>query len=95
MAGDVRELYGGALGVDAEPQQMAGVARISFIPRQESPPNTGSPGIEHQDLGPEPTAHRGHQLFQQVGRSPVLPAVRSLRSLTDCRPPPPPPPPPR
>jgi len=37
-------------------------------------------GIEHQDAGPELRAHRGHQLFQQAGRSPVLPAIRSLRA---------------
>ncbi len=35
-------------------------------------------GIEHQHVGPELRAHRGHQLFQQAGRSPVPPAMRGL-----------------
>ena len=37
-------------------------------------------GIEDHHAGTELRAHRGHQLFQQAGRNPVLPAIRSLRA---------------
>ena len=43
-------------------------------------------GIEHQDAGPELRAHRGHQLSQQAGRSPVLPAICGSGPLTGCPP---------
>ncbi len=70
-------------------QALPALRPVAAAHRARRPSEDRVPRVEDQVRGPELRAHRGHELFQQARRSPVLPALPRfcrVRVLTAHRP---------